>query len=78
MTTRISGNIEDDYDSLVIMVGKLQDAHLDFLANPGVDELSEVSSWTTAVLTFCDALEKTYGSEKADSMAQCAWGEVRV
>lgn len=72
-----TGDMEEDLDSLVLMLRRVNDAFSDFCAEPHVDEVSELSMWTRTLFDFGSHLETQYGALRCKQMFGAAWREVR-
>jgi hypothetical protein len=77
MTTDLSGDIENDLEALILVLGHFQEAYADFDAEPHIDEVGELSMWTRELMAFFDKLENEYGSRKAKAILARAWEEVK-
>lgn len=72
-----TGDMDQDLESLVLMLRGVNNAFLDFCKEPHVDEVAELSMWTRTLFDFGTRLEDQYGPLRCKQLFGAAWEDVR-
>lgn len=72
-----TGNRQEDYDTLLAIIGRFHDAYQDFDAEPHADEVAELSMWTRELMTYASSLEDRYGFDVTKRLMGRAWQEIK-